>query len=164
MLKTKKTSKLLTALLLAAVAAVVIFAAIVPSAVNASAAAPAESASAEENAVQPRLFTKLGVNISGGNGEVFVIATNTFTLFPSTVQVYVYLYSSDTYSENYENMSIEDSSYIGDLDMGNSIEARASTDGEQKYWLSRVRYKEGNGEWKNIIVGPVFCDGNGDLV
>ena len=164
MLKTKKKSKWLTALLFAVMAVAVAATAFMPTVMNVSAAAPGENASVEAEAVQPRLFTQLKVDVYGGNGEVWVQADNIFTLFPSTVVVNVYLYSSDTYTTDHTEMDLEASSYTSDLDMGTSIEARASTNGEQKYWLGRMRYKIGGADWETKTTGVALFNANGDRV
>ena len=73
---------------------------------NVTANAATENASNEE-VIQPRgLAANLTISIDGGNGEVWAKAKNNFTLFPSTIYVYVELYSSQTYQESYANMKL----------------------------------------------------------
>ena len=112
----------------------------------------------------PNLFTTLSISIDGGNGYVIATAKNDFTLFSSTVYVIVQLFSSYTYQENYQNMTMVASDYTLDLDMGDTISVSSSTNGEQKYWLARIRYKVNNGSWKEKDTGPVLCDANGDFL
>ena len=47
---------------------------------------------------------------------MWATAKNKFTLFPSVVTVRVELYISDTYQDNYTNMTLVASNYINDLD------------------------------------------------
>lgn len=111
-----------------------------------------------------RAFTNISLEISGGNGEVVATATNTFTLLVSTVQVYVELYYSSTYTTDYETMTMPTMAYTPDLDMGHSLSVDAKTNGEQRYWLARVRYNENGSGWQEIITGPVLLDANGNAV
>ena len=111
-----------------------------------------------------RALTNISLDISGGNGEVVATATNTFTLFVSTVQVYVELYYSSTYTTDYESMTMSTMAYTPDLDMGHSLSVDAKTNGEQRYWLARVRYNENDSGWQEIITGPVLLDANGNAV
>lgn len=60
-----------------------------------------------EEAITRELMTNLSLAIGGCNGEVWAEVKNEFTLFPSTVWVYVELYSSDTYQEFYSTMTLE---------------------------------------------------------
>ena len=113
---------------------------------------------------EPRAFTQLSLEISGGNGEVVATATNTFTLLVSTEQVYVELYYSSTYTTDYETMTMPTMAYTPDLDMGHSLSVDAKTNGEQRYWLARVRYNENGSGWQEIITGPVLLDANGNAV
>ena len=167
MLKTKRNVRLFMVMLLVIMAAAIAIASCLPSALNVSAAEAEENSvieTTEADTVQPRLFTQLELNLYGGNGEVWAMAENTFTLFPSTVQVYIYLYSSETFTAEYAEMTLETSSYTSDLNMGEQIEARASTDGEQRYWLGRIRYKIDGDDWKTMTSGPVLCNASGNAV
>ena len=89
---------------------------------------------------------------------------NDVTIFPSTVIVIVELYSSETYQESYQNMTLEQKVQTGDLNLGKTITAEASTGGVQKYWLGRTRYKVDNGAWKEMKTGVCIYDANGNFV
>lgn len=110
------------------------------------------------------LFTNLTLSMDGENGEVWAKVKNTFTLFPATVYVYVELYSSFTYQDSYLNMQLMSKNYTKDLDMNNSIEARASTNGEQKYWKARMYFKIDKDDWKDRMTDTYLLDKNGLLV
>jgi len=83
-------------------------------------------------------------------------ANNVFTLFPGRVQTYVYLYSSETDTDDYTQMKLEASNYISDLDQGHSIYARVSLYG-QRYWRGRTSFLMDNKtEWKTVETETVY--------
>ncbi len=110
------------------------------------------------------VFTSLSIALDGDNGEVWAIAKNKITIFPSTVRVIVELYSSFTYQESHLNMTLEAKNNIADLDMGKTLEARASTKGEQKYWKARMYYKVDNKDWVEQSTETILLDKNGVFV
>lgn len=110
----------------------------------------------EKEQIEERLFTNLTIAINGGSGEVWTTVKNTFTLFPSTVYVIVLLYRSDEYCEDYTNMTLVATNSTTDLDMGNTIEARASTEWKQSYWMGRMRYRIGGADWDERTVGGLY--------
>ncbi len=163
-LKTKKSNKFMVFCLLAITVMAIALAVLMPVSISAYAAGQEENADVKTETAQPRLFTNLLFEMGGGNGEVWISATNTFTLFPSTVQVRIYLYSSVAYSDNYADMEFESTTSTGDLDMGNTLKVSASTNGEQKYWYGRMRYKIDNATWEEKTLGPNLCKSSGDIV
>lgn len=83
-------------------------------------------------------------------------ANNAFTLFPGRVQTKVYLYSSETDTDDYTQMKLEASNYISDLDQGESISARVSLYG-QRYWRGRTLFLMDNKtEWKSVETETVY--------
>lgn len=114
--------------------------------------------------VERGLYTSLSLSINCGDGKVWATAKNDFTLFPSTVYVYVELYSSDTYIEDYGNMRLNARTSIPDLNMGNSITATYYTYGRQQYWVARMHYKIDNKAWEEKVTNPILVDGDGNLV
>ncbi len=131
---------------------------------NVTANAATENASNEE-VIQPRgLAANLTISIDGGNGEVWAKAKNNFTLFPSTIYVYVELYSSQTYQESYANMKLVKMDSVTDLNMGKSIIVSVPTNGEQKYWQARMRYKFDNREWTSKTTQTILFDGQGNVI
>lgn len=83
-------------------------------------------------------------------------AQNEFTLFPGKVQTKVYLYSSETYTEDYTQMKFEASNYISDLDQGESISARVDLYG-QRYWRGRTMFLVDNDkEWKSVETETIY--------
>ena len=119
----------------------------------------------EENAEMPLgIFTKISVSIYGGDGRVWATAKNDFTLFPSTVQVYVELYYSSEYHESYKDMILAERNYIYDLDQGHTIQAYGSTNGETLYWAARARYKADESEWREVLTDVIRCDGAGIMI
>lgn len=106
--------------------------------------------SVSEEGIQPRLFTTLFVSITSSEteqGTIIGSVKNIFTLFSTTVTVYLYLYSSPTQTDDIAEMTLEASNYIYDLDQGNTIYAVGKTNGQKKYWISFVKYRCNNGDW-----------------
>lgn len=110
------------------------------------------------------LAVSISLSIDGGNGNVWAKAKNEFTLFPSTVEVYVELYSSTTYQESYTTMTLVSMNHISDLDMGHSLQAIASTNGTQLYWQARVRYKLDNNSWKSKTTSTFLFNAQGNYI
>ncbi len=121
------------------------------------------SASKSET-IEPRIWTSLSISLNGGNDKVWATVKNDFTLFPSTVVVIVQLYCSDNYVENYTEMNLVSQNSTQDLDIGKTIVTEASTNGEVKYWIGRMRYKIDNKNWEERIVGPLKYDANGKYI
>ena len=110
------------------------------------------------------IFVTLSINMSGNNGVITATAKHDFSLFSSTVPVYVYLYSSYSYQQSYEDMTLVGSNYISDLDMGDSITVSASTGGIQKYWKARMYFKIDSGSWQEKTTNTFLYDANGNEV
>ena len=126
--------------------------------------APCSETNVSETEVSPRLFTTLNLGIGGAEGAVRGNVTNTFTLGFSTVRVYVELYSSYTYQESYTAMTLESRSYFEDLNIGKTIETRASTGGETKYWMARARYRVNSSDWAEKVTSLWLFDGDGNVI
>ncbi len=145
--------------------------ALLPLGAERASAAEVQTAAAEEvqaaavEANEPRaLLAYLTIELEGGNGEVWATAKNVFTLLPGTVEVQIELYSSTQLPSSYEEMTLERRIYKGDLNQGKELVARASTDGEQRFWMARMTSNvDGSGK-QDKLVGPMLFDGNGNLV
>ena len=124
---------------------------------------PRKEASAAE-AEPLGLFTKLSLSLDGGNGDVWATAENEFTLLPATVTVYLELYYSKSYQEDYRNMIYVGQNYIYDLDQGETLQYSASTEREQRYWKARIRYKVDSDDWKEKVTTTVLFDGAGNYI
>lgn len=119
----------------------------------------------DSDVVARGLFAVITIDLDGdSNGTVSATASNTFTLFPSTIPVTVELYYSSTYQTDYTNMTLVSSHSTHDLDMGSSIFAVSSTNGEARYWYARAKYKIDDGEWRYLTAGPEYYDANGTFV
>lgn len=116
----------------------------------------------EEN-VQ-RAFTNISASLTTTSERVVAHAQNNFTLFPTTVHVYIELYSSTLYASSYRGMELTNSNYIIDLDMGESIAVSAPINGQQRFWQARAYYQEGNGAWKEVLSDIFLIDTNGNVV
>lgn len=115
--------------------------------------------------VQPLgLMTQISISIGSYSDSVWARAHNDFTLGFSTVQVYVYLYSSLEYEEDYTKMNLENSAYIGDLNINKTLEITAPIDGVQRYWKARVQYKLDNKSWTNNTTATYLINENGERV
>lgn len=115
-----------------------------------------------EGAIAPYgLFTKLNYSLDGNGGRVWFAVKNEFTLFPATVEVYVYLYKSDTFTENYSEMELAISNYTQDLDQGKRVSAEVSTNGVQCYWKGRAYYNIDKGGWKEYLSETVLFNADG---
>ena len=128
---------------------------------------PTAEASETEGTQDPitrGIYTSLSISINGGNGKVWTTVRNDSTIFPATVYVIVELYSSETFTENYQNMKLEATNQIGDLDWRKTITAEASTGGVQKYWLGRTRYQVDGREWKEMKTAICLYDANGNFI
>ncbi len=98
--------------------------------------------SSKNEKITPRgIYTKLNFSLYGEYGQVMITVRNKFTLFPATVTVNLELYRSDTYQEDFLNMTLVATNYIYDLDQGETLTASASTNGKQNYWKARAYYK-----------------------
>lgn len=167
MLKTKIISKLLMPFVAAAVCTTCTFTSMIQ-------ASAEENMATSENGVEhetvlskedsTRLLTNLEIALNGGDGEVWTTVKNKFTLFPSTVYVIVQLYVSDVYCEDYKDMTLVASNSTMDLDLGKTIEARASTGGKQCYWMGRMRYKIDGDPWDERTVGVGLYSATGEFL
>lgn len=110
------------------------------------------------------IYTSLSLSINGGDGRVWATVKNDITIFPATVMVVVELYCSDVYEENHENMTVVSRSASLDLNMGETLVAEGYTNGEDKYWQGRMRYKVDEGDWESKDTGTFHLDENGDLI
>ena len=114
----------------------------------------------ESDIPTPQLLATLSLSIKGGDHKVIATVRNDFTLFPSTVNVIVQLFYSDTYCEDYNQMTLAAMNSTDDLNMGKAISVEASTGGEERFWMARMRFKENNGSWKSdTVTGRYTADG-----
>lgn len=117
-----------------------------------------------EDEMEPYATVSLSISLNGGDGKVWATVRNDFSLFFPTVGVIVELYSSSTYCESYTDMELVSINSITDLNIYKTIVASASTDGVQKYWQGRMRYKINGGDWKEKSTGTGLYDGNGNFL
>lgn len=108
-----------------------------------------------EDSSERGLFVQVGLELFMEDDRVYGRATNIFALGPTTLYTVIILYSSDTYTEDIEQMTFEAYNSISDLNMGKSIECSVEYDGP-KYWCARVRYKNGGDSWKSEVTGTEY--------
>ena len=156
-MENKKNSYVITALCLTMIAVLIGCLVLCSFGTTASAATSNPSPDAEPLGLMARLSLHLGTD--GTN--VWVRVHNDFTLGPSTIQVYVYLYSSTSYQEDINNMALFSRNYIGDLNMNQTIETSYPIYGEQRYWRGRTMYKLDNKDWeyKETVTCLISADG-----
>lgn len=96
--------------------------------------------------VSPRAFTTLVIDVypAPESGVIRAGVQNTFTLFPTTVSVALYVFTSPTYITDITQMKQEGYAYIHDLDMGQTLTIDTPTNGEKKYWMAYMWYQCGN--------------------
>lgn len=135
---------------------------LLPSAESRASAESLPETPSATSAAEPRLFTNLDMSITADTLVVTATVKNTFTLFPSTVEVYVELYSSLTYAVSYHEMERKNVSYIADLDIGKILTTSAPINGETRYWQGRVYYRIDGGKWEEMMTEVVLYDGNGN--
>lgn len=118
-----------------------------------------ESTETANSEMSPYLFTTISLTLNGRDGKVWATARNDFTFLPSVVSVILLLYYSDSYCEDYNQMSLVKVVSTEDLDMGQSLVAEASTDGEERFWMGRVRFSDGTGWKEEIVFARYSADG-----
>lgn len=119
----------------------------------------------ESNDIVPLgLFTQITLSIGSSDKCVWAKAHNDFTLGTSIIAVYVELFSSITYQDDYKLMILESRVYIEDLDIGRSLETSVPIGGIQRYWLARMRYKFDNQEWVTKTTSTWLFDVDGVVV
>ncbi len=120
--------------------------------------------SAGEGEATPYALANLSLAINCGDGKVWATVRNDLAWFAPKVVVIVFLYSSDTYCEEYLDMRMESNNEISDLNMGKSITTEAPTGGVEKYWLARTRYKINNGEWQTKQTATCRISASGEFL
>lgn len=110
------------------------------------------------------LFVNMSIGLTNEGATIIAVAKNEFTLLPSTVEVIVELYSSESYQTTYLNMTLENRAYIADLDQGQSLSTSASTNGQQRWWIARTSYKRDASAWKELVTTACLYDGDGNFI
>lgn len=153
----KKTNKfIMSAILIFAAAFSVVN--ITALSANASSVNAVETAITEES---EELFTSISLSLKVENGNVLASVRNDFTFGFATVQVYVYLYSSETYQDAIGNMTFESSNYISDLNIYQTISASKTL--SAKYWKAKMNYKIDSASWEEKSTATFYIDSNGKI-
>ena len=111
-----------------------------------------------------KLSLTIGSDIATDNGSVWAKVHNDFTLGFSTIAVYVELYSSSTYQEDYTLMDLESMNYISDLNLNKTLQTSSKIDGRQRYWMARMRYKFDGNNWVVKTTATHLFDKDGHLI
>ncbi len=110
------------------------------------------------------LMTRVTVSIGSYGDIMYARATNDLTIGLSTVQVYVYLYSSPNYQYTYRNMDLEKVGYTADLNWREKIEILVPINGEEKYWRARMQYKLDSKDWVSVETNTYLVNADGMLL
>ncbi len=108
-----------------------------------------------EDSSERGIFINVQIELYLENNRVYSKATNVFALGPTKLYTVAILYSSETYTEDVEQMTFEAYVSANDLNIGKSIECSVEYDGP-KYWCARVRYKNGGDPWKEEVTGTEY--------
>lgn len=100
-------------------------------------------------------YVQISITLYKEENRVYSEAKNRFTLGFSTIYTVVILYSSDTYTEDVEQMTFETYNSTNDLNMGQTINCSVEYDGP-KFWCARVRYKDGTADWVSEVTGTEY--------
>lgn len=110
------------------------------------------------------LYAHLDVSVSSDNNYILGQVKNVFTLFPSTIVVYLELYSSEVYTEDHTQMTLEGSNMTYDLNQGEILEVRVSTGGRQRYWKTRIKYKFDDRDWVESETNSYLYSADGECL
>jgi hypothetical protein len=110
------------------------------------------------------LMTRISISIGSYGDIMYARAANDLTIGFSTVQVYVYLYSSPNYQYTYRNMTLEKVGYTADLNWRDKIEVLVPINGEEKYWRARMQYKFDNKDWVSAETNTYLVNADGMLL
>ena len=152
----------LTKILLCFVLIIVLTSCIALSSMGATASAATVNPSPDADPLG--LMTKISLQLGSTSTEVWADAHNDFTLGMSTVQVYVFIYSSPTYQESYTEMTLENQKFVSDLDIYQSVRTSAPINGVQRFWKARVMYKLDGKDWVSKETVALLIDVDGNLV
>lgn len=94
------------------------------------------------------ILTKLDLWVDFDGDTATAKVKNTFTFFPATASVHVYLYYSENQVDGYTEMTEVATGYIYDLDQGETLCAEWDTKGRGGYFTARMRYKIDAREWE----------------
>lgn len=100
-------------------------------------------------------YVQISITLYKEGNRVYSEAKNRFTLGFSTIYTVVILYSSETYTEDVEQMTFETYNSTNDLNMGQTINCSVEYDGP-KFWCARVRYKDGTADWVSEVTGTEY--------
>lgn len=96
------------------------------------------------------IITKLDLSVGFDGDTAVAKVKNTFTFFPATARVSVYLYYSET-QKSYTEMQEVATGYTEDLDQGKTLTASWDTQGRGGYFLARMRYKIDGRDWEERV-------------
>ena len=105
------------------------------------------------------IITKLDLSVTFEGDIATAKVKNTFTLFPAKASVYVYLYYSESYTDDYAEMKEVASNYTEDLNIGKTLTASYDTKGYAGYFVARMRYKIDSREWEEKVTDVYVRDG-----
>lgn len=111
---------------------------------------------ANESEVLPRGFVvTIAADIYEEDGYICGLAHNAFAIGFSRVYTAVLLYSSDTYTENKDEMTYESHNSIDDLNFGNTITTKTKKT-SSKWWRCVVKFKQDSSDWKYVETATAY--------
>lgn len=119
----------------------------------------------DENSSMERILgLKLSYKLDGKDSKVMGAVKVVFNIYLVDINVHIYLYSSKTYEESYEDMILRDWNYTSNLKVGQELCVEDTTGNERLYWKLRVRFRRSDKEWEEYISPVYLIDGDGNLV
>ena len=85
-------------------------------------------------------------------------------MFSSPIQIYVYLYSSEVYCENVEDMNLREWKYEGEFRSNDSIKLELRTYGQQLYWRTVIKICKKSNAWEKIFDTTLLRNGEGNVI
>ncbi len=109
------------------------------------------------------VLTTLSVSIVAENGVVSGVVRNDFTLGFATVKAYVYLYTSDKYTTNVEEMQEVANNFTEDLNIFSELKVSAPIQKDVSYWRAKLVYREDNKHWTEAYTKVCTVDSHGGI-
>lgn len=127
--------------------------------------------SAEENAaLRSEISAKISTandiecKVIGGNGVISAYVRRLYTFVSKPVQVYVYIYSSEDYYEDYSDMNLREWKYEAEFKRNDSLTLGLRTYGQQLYWRVIVKSCRTGNVWEIIFDSTSHRDGEGNVI
>lgn len=118
----------------------------------------------ENSSLERAMGFRVSYQLKGENSNIIGVAKNIFNIYLDDINVYIYLYMSETYEESYVNMILCDWNYSQNLKVGQELYVQHTTGNKQLYWKLRVRYRRDGKDWEEEVSQTYLVDGDGNLL